>query len=173
MVFGTHPGTVYPLLRRLARLGLGGPMAGGRQYVSWLHEADFCRAIEWLIEHEDIAGPVNLAAPHPLTNRDMMRTIRRACGMPFGLPATRWMLECGTFLMRSESELIIKSRRVVPARLIEAGFEFQFPTLAAAVAELEARVKSPTEEFNTKAPRARRREEDKGRLSTPVRAARS
>ncbi len=140
MVFGTHEGTVYRVLRRLARLGLGGAMAGGRQYVSWLHETDYCRAVQWLIEHDDTSGVVNLASPNPLTNREMMRTLRRVCRMPVGLPANRWMLEIGTFLLRSESELVIKSRRVVPARLLAAGFEFQFPGLELAIEELESRL---------------------------------
>lgn len=137
MVFGRQAGTVYRVLRRLVRFGLGGPMAGGRQYVSWLHEADFCRAVEWLIEHDEISGPVNLAAPTPLSNREMMRMLRCACHVPFGLPASRWMLEVGTWLLRTESELVIKSRRVVPARLLAKGFEFQFPRMELAVADLE------------------------------------
>ena len=141
MVFGVQPGTVYPLFRRLVRLGLGGAMAGGRQYVSWLHHTDFCRAIEWLIQSDGFSGPVNLAAPGPVTNRELMCTIRRASGVAFGLPPARWMLECGTFLMRSESELVIKSRRVVPGRLTSAGFEFRYPDLPVAVADLEAEIK--------------------------------
>jgi uncharacterized protein (TIGR01777 family) len=140
MVFGNTPGTVYRILRRLVRLGLGGALAGGRQYVSWLHEEDFCRAVEWLIEHDELAGPVNLAAPRPLTNRAMMQVLRRACGVPLGLPASRWMLEVGAFFLRTETELVIKSRRVVPGRLVESGFEFRFANLAAAVADLEGRL---------------------------------
>jgi uncharacterized protein (TIGR01777 family) len=139
MVFSNTPGTVYRVLRRLVRLGLGGPMAGGGQYVSWIHERDFCRAVEWLIEHEDFTGPVNLAAPRPLTNRAMMHVIRQACHVRFGLPATRTMLEMGAFFLRTETELIIKSRRVVPGRLSDAGFTFEFNTLAEAVGELEGR----------------------------------
>jgi uncharacterized protein (TIGR01777 family) len=139
MVFSNTPHTVYPVLRRLVRLGLGGPLAGGRQYVSWIHETDFCRAVEWLIEREDFSGPVNVAAPRPLTNRAVMEILRRACHMPFGLPATRWMLELGAFFLRTETELVIKSRRVVPGRLAAAGFDFHFPTFSSAIADLEAR----------------------------------
>jgi hypothetical protein len=139
MVFSNIPGTVYRVLRRLVRLGLGGPMAGGGQYVSWIHERDFCRAVEWLIERENFSGPVNLAAPRPLTNRAMMHVLRHAYHVPFGLPATRAMLEIGAFLLRTETELIIKSRRVVPRRLSEAGFTFQFNTLAEAITDLEQR----------------------------------
>ncbi len=139
MVFSNTPGTVYRVLRRLVRMGLGGAMGDGRQYVSWLHETDFCRAIEWLIEHDEFHGPVNLAAPRPLTNRAMMHVLRRCCHMPFGLPATRAMLEIGAFVLRTETELILKSRRVVPKRLLDAGFEFRFETLAQAVADLQKR----------------------------------
>lgn len=144
MVLATTPGTVYRILRRLARLGLGGSMAGGRQYVSWLHQRDFCRAVEWLIEHDDLAGAVNLAAPRPLTNRALMEIVRREVGMPLGLPATHWMLEVGAFFLRTETELIIKSRRVVPGRLSAAGFEFEFPGVAGAVADLERRLAAPS-----------------------------
>jgi hypothetical protein len=140
MVFSTHQGTVYRVLRRLVRCGLGGAMDGGRQYASWLHQTDFCRAIEWLIDRDDFAGAVNLAAPQPLSNREMMRTIRAACHMPIGLPARRWMLEVGALVLQTETELIIKSRRVVPARLVDAGFEFRFPDLASAVEDLERRL---------------------------------
>lgn len=140
MVFSTCPGTVYRVLRRLVRCGLGGTMDGGRQYVSWLHQTDFCRAIEWLIERDDFAGVVNLAAPRPLSNREMMQVMRAACHMPIGLPASRWMLEVGAFVLRTETELIIKSRRVVPARLIDAGFQFCFPDFVAAIEDLEGQL---------------------------------
>ena len=112
-------------------------MAGGEQYVSWMHQRDFCRAIEFLIDRDDISGPVNLAAPRPLTNRAMMHVIRHALGVPFGLPAARWMLEVGAFFLRTETELIIKSRRVVPGRLLSSGFCFDYENLASAVAQLE------------------------------------
>jgi uncharacterized protein (TIGR01777 family) len=136
MVFSSTGGGAYPVLRRLTRLGLGGTLGHGRQYVSWIHERDFCRAVEWLITHDDIAGPVNLAAPNPLPNREVIRLLRRSLGIPFGLPAARWMLELGAFLLRTETELVIKSRRVVPSRLLESGFEFHLPTLEAALADL-------------------------------------
>ncbi len=137
MVMSTQPGTVYRILRRLVRCGLGGAMGSGRQYVSWIHEEDFCRAVEWLIDHDCFSGIVNLAAPHPLPNREMMRILRTACHLPIGLPASRWMLETGAIVLRTETELILKSRRVVPARLSQEGFEFRFPDLSSAVADLE------------------------------------
>jgi len=139
MVLGTDRNSVLPNLLRLARLGLGGAMAGGGQYVSWIHQADYCRAIEWLIEHDSLSGPVNVAAPNPLTNGELMRLVRERCGARFGLPASRWMLEIGAFALRTETELIIKSRRVVPARLLESGFAFRFPNLAGALADLVPR----------------------------------
>jgi uncharacterized protein (TIGR01777 family) len=143
MVFADVPGTVYQVLRRLARLGLGGKMGHGRQYVSWIHADDFCRAVEWLVEREDLLGPVNVAAPNPLTNAEMMRLLRRHVGMPFGLPAARWMLEVGAFFLRTETELIVKSRRVVPRRLLESGFTFSFERLEEALGNLNARPTRP------------------------------
>lgn len=136
MVLGHGRNSVFPVLCRLARFGLGGRMGSGEQFVSWLHEADFCRAVEWVIQHEELSGPVNFAAPNPLSNREMMRLFREAVGVPFGLPATEWMLEVGAFFLRTETELILKSRRVVPGKLLESGFEFLFPTMSDALADL-------------------------------------
>ena len=138
MVLGHGRNSVFPVLCRLARFGLGGRMGNGEQFVSWLHEVDFCRAVEWLIQHEEISGPVNLAAPNPLPNAEMMRLFREAVGAPFGLPATEWMLEVGAFFLRTETELILKSRRVVPGKLLRSGFQFRFPTMREAIADLLA-----------------------------------
>ena len=142
MVLGLERGTVFQVLRRLTRWRLGGPMAGGRQFVSWIHEVDFCRAIQWLIAHEEIDGPVNVVAPTPIQNRAMMAEFRRACGVRVGLPAAAWMLEVGSFFLRTETELVIKSRRVVPKHLLDAGFEFHYPTLGPAIDELVARLRA-------------------------------
>lgn len=120
-------GGAFDYLLRLVRYGLGGQHGDGRQFVSWIHELDFIRAVYWLIDH-DLSGPVNLASPNPLPNVEFMRDLRHAWGTLIGLPATRWMLEIGTFLLRSESELVLKSRRVVPKRLLESGFVFRFPS---------------------------------------------
>ena len=128
------------VLRRLARFGLGGRIGDGKQFVSWIHETDFCRAVEWLITHGQLSGPVNICAPHPVTNAEMMKTVRRVCGLPFGMPASEWMLEIGTFLMRTESELLIKSRRVVPGRLLQSGFHFLHPHLREAVEDLNKKM---------------------------------
>ena len=141
MVMTPDPGGVFDVLLRLVRWGLGGPVAGGLQYVSWIHEADFLAALEFLMAHPEIGGPVNLAAPEPLPYRDFMGSLRKAWGRSVGLPATRWMLELGAFFLRTESELVLKSRRVVPGRLLEAGFRFRFPGWPAAAADLCRRVR--------------------------------
>jgi uncharacterized protein (TIGR01777 family) len=139
IVMSPDRGGAFDLLLKLIRLGLGGRNGSGRQFVSWIHDADFVRAVYWLIEHESLAGQVNLAAPNPLPNTDFMRELRRAWGIPFGLPSTEWMLEIGAFFLRTETELILKSRRVVPARLLQQGFEFQFTNWADAARDLCAR----------------------------------
>jgi uncharacterized protein (TIGR01777 family) len=139
MVMSPDRGGVFDVLSRLARLGLGGPVAGGRQYVSWIHDRDFVRAVRFLIGRDDLTGPVNLAAPHPLTQRELMRDLRAAWRMPFGLPATRHMAELGAFALRSDTELLLKSRRVVPTRLTDAGFTFDHPRWRAAAADLATR----------------------------------
>ncbi len=136
MVMSPDRGGVFDVLLRLVRLGLGGTSGDGRQYVSWIHDADFIAAIDWLIEHRELDGAVNLCSPHPLPNRDFMRTLRKSWGVPIGLPATRWMLEIGAFFLRTESELILKSRRVIPARLVESGFQFKFGDWTEAADEL-------------------------------------
>ena len=129
-------GTVFDVLRRLVRWRLGGTMGRGDQFVSWIHAENFCRAIEFLIERDDPDGLVNVAAPNPLPNRELMRTLRRLCGVRIGLPATRWMLEVGAFFLRTEAELLIRNRRVVPVRLLEAGFRFQFEEGEGALSDL-------------------------------------
>ncbi len=141
MVMSPDAGGVFDMLLRLVRLRLGGQAGDGRQYVSWIHEVDFLRSIEWLIEHEKINGPVNLCAPQPLPNAEFMRALRQAWGTRIGLPAARWMLEIGAFALRSETELILKSRRAIPGRLLEQGFAFQFPSWPEAARELCERVR--------------------------------
>lgn len=136
---GYDPSNVFAVLRRLTRLGLGGTMGHGKQFVSWIHKTDFCRAVEWLIEHPETEGVVNLSAPNPLPNQEMMRTFRKAFGIPIGLPAPQWLLELGAFFMRTETELIIKSRNVVPRLLTSYGFSFAFPTLPEAIEDLKQR----------------------------------
>jgi len=136
IIMNPDPGSPFDMLLRLVRFGLGGQSGDGKQYVSWIHDQEFPRAVLWLIEHEEFAGPVNLASPNPLSNADFMRALRSAWGMPFGLPATEWMLEIGALILRTETELILKSRRVIPTRLIQSGFDFQFPTWPDAARDL-------------------------------------
>ncbi len=139
MTFSPDRGGVFDVFSNLVRHGLGGTQGPGSQFVSWIHEVDFIRAIDFLILRDEFSGVVNLASPRPLPNRDFMRALREAWGMRFGLPAQEWMLEIGTLLMRTESELVLKSRRVVPGRLLEAGFAFAFPEWPPAARELVAR----------------------------------
>jgi uncharacterized protein len=127
MVMSPDRGGVFDVLLGLVRRGLGGRAGDGRQYVSWIHHDDFVRALRLLISREELDGAVNVAAPNPLPNADFMRALRQAWGARAGLPATRWMLEAGAVLMRTETELVLKSRRVVPGRLLDAGFQFRFP----------------------------------------------
>ena len=127
MVMSPDRGGIFDVLLGLTRLGLGGPIAGGRQYLSWIHDQDFIRAVYWLIEREDFDGVVNISSPNPLPNAKFMRIFREVWGMRIGLPATELMLKIGAFFMRTETELVLKSRRVVPTRLLESGFEFEFP----------------------------------------------
>lgn len=126
IVIANEPGSVFDYLRKISWLGLGGRMGSGRQKMSWIHVDDFCGAIEWMIERGKLQDFYNLSAPNPTDNAGCMAGFRRIAGRSFGLPATRWMLEIGTFLMRSETELVMKSRWVLPRRLLAEGFEFQW-----------------------------------------------
>ena len=129
-------GGIFDTLFGLVRLGLGGPAGDGRQFVSWIHYEDFVRATKWLIEHQEIAGVVNVAAPHPLPNAEFMRVLRDAAGVRAGLAASKWMLRIGAVFMRTETELILKSRRVVPRRLLDHGFVFNYPRWVEAARDL-------------------------------------
>jgi uncharacterized protein len=142
MVMSPDRGGVFDVLLRMARLGLGGPVAGGGQYVSWIHDHDFIGAVELLLDRDDLDGPVNLSAPEPLPQGELMRDLRRAWGRRPGLPATAWMAEIGAWVLRTDTELLLKSRRVVPGRLLDAGFEFQFPRWPAAAEDLVGRVRT-------------------------------
>lgn len=136
MVMSPDRDGIFDTLLGLVRKGLGGTSGSGRQYLSWIHETDFINSIRWLIEREDLSGAVNIAAPNPLPNAEFMRILREAWGTKIGLPATEWMLAIGAVLLQTETELILKSRRVVPTRLLESGFVFEFPNWAEAAADL-------------------------------------
>ena len=139
MTLSPDRGGVFDVFLGLVRYGLGGTNLPGNQFVSWIHEADFIRSIEFLVERQDLSGVVNLASPHPQPNRDFLRILRQAWGTRIGLPTTRWMIEVGTFLLHTESELVLKSRQAVPGRLLDAGFEFSYPAWPEAANELVAR----------------------------------
>ena len=139
MTFSPDRGGVFDAFLGLVRFGLGGRQGDGTQFVSWIHEADFVRAVDLLITNEAFDGVVNVASPNPVPNCEFMRALRDAWGIRVGLPAPRWMLEIGTVLLRTESELVLKSRRVVPGRLMDAGFQFLFPEWPAAARDLVAR----------------------------------
>jgi uncharacterized protein (TIGR01777 family) len=143
IVMSPDRGGAFDVLLGLVRWGLGGKVGDGRQFVSWVHDQDFVRAVQWLMAHEDLSGAVNIASPNALPFADFMRALRQAWGIRFGLPATKWMLEIGTFLMRTESELVLKSRCVVPRRLLDSGFQFQFPEWPMAARNLCTRWRSP------------------------------
>ncbi|MEV4316247.1 TIGR01777 family oxidoreductase [Actinocrispum sp. NPDC049592] len=136
-------GGPFSHLYRMARLGIGGPVAGGRQFVSWIHEVDLVAAVEFLLG-SDLTGPVNLAAPAPLPHREFMRELRKAAKVPFGIPSTAWMAEIGAFVIRTDTELLLKSRRVIPGRLLDAGFSFTYPEWPKAAADLVRRYRSRT-----------------------------
>jgi uncharacterized protein (TIGR01777 family) len=139
VILSPDAGGIFDTLLALVRRGLGGAAGDGRQFVSWVHDADFVSALRWLIDHREVDGVVNVAAPNPVPNAEFMRELRRAAGVRRGLPASRWMLEIGALLMRTESELVLKSRRVVPRRLLEGGFLFAHPLWPGAARDLVAR----------------------------------
>ncbi|HEV2990858.1 MAG TPA: TIGR01777 family oxidoreductase [Candidatus Angelobacter sp.] len=136
MIMGPGPGAVFDVLLKLVRLGLGGTMGSGSQFFSWIHDTDFVRAIDFLIAEDRLDGLINVCSPNPVPQRDFMCTLRQAYGARLGLPATRWMLEIGAFFLRTETELVLKSRRVVPKRLLDAGFKFSFPDWPGAANDL-------------------------------------
>ncbi len=136
MVMSPDKEGVFDVLLGLVRRGLGGTEGDGRQYISWVHHRDFENALYYLIEHPEMSGAVNIASPCPLPNAEFMRELRQAWGMPFGLPANDWMLEIGALVLRTETELILKSRRVVPGRLLASGFSFEYPDWLQAAREL-------------------------------------
>lgn len=124
----------------MVRMGLGGSAGNGRQFVSWIHDVDFVRAVEFLIGREDFSGPVNVCSPCPLPNREFMRCLRHAwCTTYIGLPAPKWVLSLGALVMGTEAQLLLKSRRVVPKRLVQGGFDFHFPNWRAASQDLVCR----------------------------------
>jgi uncharacterized protein (TIGR01777 family) len=140
MVLANEDGTVFEVLRHLTRRGLGGTMGKGEQRVSWIHLDDMLAALDFIAADPLLDGVFNLTAPEFPTNRELMRAFREQQGVPFGLPAARWMLALGARLMGTEPELVLKSRWADPRRLREAGFRWRWPRLATALADLEGRL---------------------------------
>jgi len=129
IVMGEEPDTVWTVLQSLARLGMGGQMGHGRQMVSWVHVEDFCRAVLWLYECDHMSGNINLCAPNPVSNTQLMKLVRKSVGRKWAFPIPRWALELGALIRGTETELVLKSRWVLPTRLEEHGFVFDHPDL--------------------------------------------
>jgi uncharacterized protein (TIGR01777 family) len=132
IVLGEADG-VIPRFTNLVRFGLGGKHGSGNQRVNWIHETDFVNIIEWFRTTSSASGPYNIVSPNPVTNAELMKSMRKVMGMPFGLPAPEWMLEIGAWLIGTETELMLKSRWVEPKRLKDEGFKFQFPEITPAL----------------------------------------
>lgn len=135
IVLGRSDG-VFPRLLNLVKFGLGGKQGDGEQYVAWVHEQDVANSIEWLNEHKELSGAINCTAPEPIKNTDLMKCIRNAYGIPFGLPSPVWLLELGAMVIGTETELILKSRWVLPKRLTDSGYEFLFKRVGYAVKDI-------------------------------------
>ena len=135
IVLGKSGGAFVPL-KWLASLGLGGPQGPGNQKVSWIHETDFVRSVGFIIQNEDVDGVINIVSPKPTDNRTLQKTLRKRTGMPMGIPMGTKLLELGARIMRTETELILKSRNVIPKKLIQHGYQFIFPSLDDAVQAL-------------------------------------
>ena len=160
IVMSPEGGGPFDALLRLVRYGLGGRAGDGRQYVSWIHYRDFVRAIHWITDRDDLSGAINVAAPDPLPNSEFMAALRSAWGVRVGLPAPRWLLEAGAFLLRTETELVLKSRRVTPGLLLASGFTFEHPTWPESARDLCTRWRAIRREI-----RVERREHDRSKLS--------
>ena len=140
IVLGAGGGAINPIIN-LTRMGFGGPMGDGGQMFSWAHVEDVARAIDHLEAHADLRGPVNVATPNPVTNAELMQQMRETFGAPFGIPEPRWLLDLGARVIQTEPELVLKSRWVHPGVLLASGFEFLFPTLPQALAQIASRTR--------------------------------
>lgn len=135
IVLGNNGGA-FPKLKTLTKFGLGGKQGRGNQKVSWIHIHDFCKAVEYVIDHHDLSGPVNVTAPDPLSNEKFMAALRREMNIPFGLNAPAWQLEIASVVLKTETELLLKSRNVYPDKLLKNGFEFTYPKFETALKDL-------------------------------------
>lgn len=135
IVLGKNGGALHPI-KRLTQLGLGGKQGSGNQKFSWIHEADFAQSIAFILNHPTLKGAINIVAPNPTTNIELMKLMRKYLNVPIGLAAGKRLLEMGAILIRTETELILKSRNVIPSRLLEAGYTFKYCTLEASLKDL-------------------------------------
>jgi len=138
IVLGTEGSALQPLVQ-LTRLGLGGPHGKGTQMFTWLHYTDFCRAVHFIAEHPELEGAVNLCSPRPVPNAVLMKTIRTALGVRLALPLPVWLLRLGAVLIQTETELVLKSRWVLPQALMVNGFTFNYPSITEAINHLCAK----------------------------------
>lgn len=125
IVLGNNGGA-FPKLKMITKFGLGGKQGRGNQNVSWIHIEDFCRIVEYIIDHENMSGAVNVTAPNPLSNKEFMMKLRKEMKAPFGLNAPVWQLEIASIFLKTETELLLKSRNVYPDKLMKSGFEFSY-----------------------------------------------
>lgn len=138
IVFGKLGGPLSPLVW-LAKLGVGGHQGNGSQYFSWLHAKDFCEIVKFAIENKTMSGAFNATSPTPIPNKQLMKELRAVLRIPFGVPLPKWLLELGAIFIRTETELVLKSRYVIPRKLEEAGYTFQFRTIREALNDLVGR----------------------------------
>lgn len=139
LVLGQGSNSALPVLEKLTRRGLGGKIGDGQQVFSWIHIDDFCRALAHILEEDTLQGPVNVTAPAPLTNEAFMEQLRKAVGIPFGIPTPKPLLELGAILLRTETELPLKSRWVVPEKLMRSRFLWTYPFVDEALEHLVCR----------------------------------
>ena len=147
MVMAPSKGGVFEVLYHLTKLGLGGAIGGGQQYISWIHAHDFIDALHFIANNEKLEGPIILASPNAIPQKEFQQILRSAAKISLGLPATKWMAEVGAFILRTDTELLLKSRRVYPQRLISAGFNFRFPDWNSAAIDLVNRSKAHNYDF--------------------------
>ncbi|MEQ9279236.1 MAG: TIGR01777 family oxidoreductase [Balneola sp.] len=131
-----NEGGAFPKMKAITKLGLGGKQGNGQQKMSWIHINDFCRAIEFLINSKNVSGPVNITSPNPISNNQFMSHLRSSLNIPIGINQPKFLLEIGAFLLRTETELLLKSRNVYPEILINSGFEFNFKEAKKALNDL-------------------------------------
>jgi uncharacterized protein (TIGR01777 family) len=132
IVLGKNGGVIKPFLN-LVRFGLGGMQGNGKQMFSWIHIADVFNIILFVLEHKELSGVYNCSAPNPVTNKILMRTLREKTNTKFGLPSPAWLLRMGAVMIKTETELVLKSRWVVPEKLMKAGYTFIYPSLDGAL----------------------------------------